>query len=682
MRSTQTHRNPLLDSGLPRFGDIRPEHAVEAIDQRLQSYQNLIGRITTDPAKADYASVVEAETLADNDLSTTWSTIAHLHSVTQTPQWRAVYPDCLEKLTRFHSERSQNHKLFAAYKHLAAREDFDQQPAALRASVEHELTEFRLGGVDLPANERQRFADISMQLSSLGNQFGNQILDATEAYVEHFTEAAQLAGLPPHEMDVLAGMADNAGKSGWLANLSYPAYKAIVTYADDRQLRERFHRAYVTRASDTGPMAGKFDNTPITEEILALRREQAQLLGFESYAHLRLTKRMADTPEAIESFLLDLAQRARMPAASQLQELEDYASKLGAELPLAPWDLAYYGEKLREQQLGLSQEKLKPWFELENVFTGLFTVAGELFGLHFVADDAVETWHEDVRYYHVKNDGKTIAGLFLDLYSRPRKAGGAWMGICRSRMKIGQTEQQPVAYLTCNFAPPGIGKPSLLAHDDVVTIFHEFGHCLHHLLSRIDLPGVGGISGVEWDAVELPSQLLEGWAWAPEALNRYARHIDTDEPLPPQWLDALKADRQFQGALGLLRQVEFALCDLALHTATTAQNPVAVHRAVHERVAVSPMIDDNRFLMGFSHLFNGGYSAGYYSYLWAEQLARDAFEWFGEQGLFDRESGEHLAREVLSVGSTRPMAESWQAFRGRKARLEPLLEAYGIDRAA
>jgi len=674
--------NPLLATGLPRFGDIRPGDAVEAIDQRLQQYRDVITRITADPGKADFASVVEAETLADNDLSTTWSTIAHLHSVTQTPEWRKVYPDCLEKITRFHSERSQNQALFAAYKQLRARADFDQQPAALRACIEHELLEFRLGGVDLPEAERQRFADINMRLSSLGNQFGNHILDATEAYVEKFSDADELAGLPRDQMDLLAGMAENAGESNWLANLSYPAYKAVVTYADDRRLRERFHRAYVTRASDVGPLAGKFDNTPVIKEILALRQEQAELLGFASYAHLRLTKRMADRPEAVKDFLLDLSRRARAQASHQLQELADFAAELGADLPLAPWDLAYYGEKLREQQLGLSQEILKPWFELENVFTGLFTVASELFGLRFVADEGVDTWHEDVRYYHVEANGEIIAGLFLDLYTRPRKAGGAWMGICRSRLKIGRAEQQPVAYLTCNFAPPAIGKPSLLAHDDVVTIFHEFGHCLHHLLSRIDLPGVGGISGVEWDAVELPSQLFEGWAWAPEALDRYARHVDTDEPLPHKWLDALRADRQFQGALGLLRQIEFALCDLALHSATSAQDPVAVHRAVHERVAVSPMIDDNRFLMGFSHLFNGGYSAGYYSYLWAEQLARDAFEWFGEQGLFDRQAGEHLANEILSVGSTRPMAESWKAFRGREARLEPLLEAYGIDRAA
>ncbi|MFW5815872.1 MAG: M3 family metallopeptidase [Wenzhouxiangella sp.] len=678
MTQTTASTNPLLAAGLPRFADVGPEHALAAIEQRLAEYRAVIERIEAATEAPDYAGVVEAETLADNALASVWSTISHLHSVTQTPEWREVYPDCLEQLTRFHTERSLNRALFEAYRCLRERDDFDRQPAAMRASIDHELTKFRLGGVDLPAEQRSRFAEISLRLSALGNRFGNHVLDATEAWSEHFTDPGQLAGLPDSELELLAGMAARAGQSGWLANLSFPAYRAIITYADDRDLRERFHRAHVGRAADTGPQAGRFDNTPIVAEMLALRHEQARLLGFDSHADMRLAQRMADTPEEVETFLLDLARRARDPGQAQLDELEAFAAELGAELPLAPWDLAYYSEKLREHALGINQQKLKPWFELENVFGGLFTVARELFGLSFTRDDAVETWHPDVRYYRIgDSNGETVAGLFLDLYARARKSGGAWMDVCRSRMVIGGQTQLPVAYLTCNFAPPAKGQPSLLTHDDVVTLFHEFGHCLHHLLTRVDLPGVGGISGVEWDAVELPSQLLEGWAWHQTALDRYARHVDSDEPLPPAWIKALKSDRQFHGALALLRQVEFALTDLRLH-AGRPRDPVAVHRAVHDELAVVPMIDDNRFLMSFSHLFDGGYAAGYYSYLWAERLARDAFDWFGEQGLFRREAGEHLAREILSVGASRPMADSWRAFRGREARLEPLLYAYGI----
>ncbi|TVS12000.1 MAG: M3 family peptidase [Wenzhouxiangella sp.] len=678
MKTRQDDSNPLLDAGLPRFDAIGPEHALPALEQRLQTYRELIERIAAQTEAPDYAGVVEAETLADDALSRTWSTISHLHSVCNTPEWREAYQACLEPLTRFHSERGQNAALFNAYEQLAGRPDLGEQSAAVQATIRHELVEFRLSGVGLPAPERARFAEISLRLSSLGNRFGNHVLDATEAYSETFDNASDLAGLPAGELALLAGMANQAGKTGWMANLSYPAYRAIITHADDRALRERFHRAYVSRASDAGPDGGRFDNSPLVAEMLSLRHEQARLLDYASHARMRLAKRMADSPESVERFLLDLAGRARDQAGQQLAELNRFAAELGAETPLAPWDIAYYSEKLRERTLGINEEKLKPWFELGRVFDGLFLVARDLFGLEFLADESVHTWHPDVRYFRVVDAaGEPVAGMFLDLYARARKSGGAWMGVCRSRLVIGDQHQPPVAYLTCNFAPPAADRPSLLTHDDVVTLFHEFGHCLHHLLTRIDLPGVGGISGVEWDAVELPSQLLEGWAWAERSLDRYARHVETGEPLPREWLSALKADRHFQGAIALLRQIEFALIDLRLHEHDRL-DPLALMRQVHDEIAVTPVTDDNRFLMSFSHLFDGGYAAGYYSYLWAEQLARDAFDWFTEQGLFSRKAGQHLAREILAVGSSRPMAESWQAFRGRPARLEPLLDAYGI----
>ncbi len=675
--TTTENDNPLLAPGLPRFASIRPEHAVPAIEQRLGEYRRVIETIEQ-LDQPDYSGVVDAETLADEALGKAWSSISHLHGVNNTPEWREAYQQCLEPMTRFHTERGQNRKLFEAWQALAERDDFQSQSDALRATVEHELRDFRLSGVNLPEAERQRFAEIELRLSELGNRFGNHVLDATEGYSEHFDDAAALAGLPDSELDLLAGLARQHDRDGWQANLSFPAYRAIATYADDRELRERFYRAFATRASETGPQGGQFDNSPIIREMLALRREQAELLGFEHHAALRLSTRMAESVGQVESFLRDLAGRARPMAHKQLEELTEFAARHGAPTPLAPWDIGYWSEKLRDEKLGINQEKLKPWFELTRVFDGLFTTAGELFGLDFEADETVETWHEDVRYFHVSGrDGQPVAGLYLDLYSRARKSGGAWMDVCRTRLDLGEHRQLPVAYLTCNFAPPSDGRPSLLTHDDVVTLFHEFGHCLHHMLTRVPIPAVGGISGVEWDAVELPSQLMEGWAWDETALARYARHVETDEPLPADLLAGLKADQQFHGAMALIRQVEFALTDLTLHAETDA-DPVEVMRRINGEVAVLPAPDFNRYLMSFSHLFDGGYAAGYYSYLWAERLARDAFELFVEQGLFDPDSGARLAREILEVGSSRPMAESWQAFRGRQPRLEPLLESYGI----
>ncbi len=685
MSDTTIENNPLLASGLPRFDAIKPEHAEPALCFLLTDYQALIKQLTEPGRVPDYAELVEGEALANAALSDCWSTISHLHSVCNTPDWRKAYGRCLEHLTAFHTERGQNRRLYEAYRQLAERDDFLEQSAALQAAVRHELQAFELSGVGLDGEARERFARTSLRLSALGNQFGNHVLDATEGFEVVFDNEQALSGLPEDELALLAEMARQKDREGWLANLSYPAYRAIITYADDRALRERFYRAHTSRASDTGPQAGRFDNTPVVGEMLTLRQEQAELLGFDNHAAVKLSTRMADSTDQVEHFLQDLAQRARPQAVTELETLSEFAAGQGAPLPLAPWDIAYYSEKLRQATLGLSQETLKPYFELERCFDALFTVAAELFGLSFQRDDQAPGWHETVRYYRVcDREGRAFAGLYLDLYARTGKSGGAWMGVCRSRLRLSTTQasrqQQPVAYLTCNFAPPAPNRPSLLTHDDVVTLFHEFGHCLHHLLTRIDLPAVGGISGVEWDAVELPSQLLEGWAWEAEALNRYARHIETGQPLPSDLLEAMQADRCFQGALALLRQIEFALTDLRLHARPGAE-PLSVMAEVNREVGLMPLIEDNRYLMSFSHLFDGGYSAGYYSYLWAEQLARDAFELFRQQGLFSPTAGKHLADEILSMGASRPMSESWQAFRGRPARLEPLLQSYGITAA-
>ncbi len=679
---TKDH-NPLLEPGLPKFQTIEPGHALPAIEALVAEHQALIDRITSlEPKDLTFDAVLWAETKAGEALANAWSTVGHLHRVMNSEAWREAFGACLPIISRFSTERAQNPELCRVYQHLADRDDFKGQPQAVQTAILHQLRDFKLSGVDQPPSIRETLKEKSLRLSELSNVFGNHVMDATDGYQVHFASEEELKGLPEDALMQLAERAKTNGQSGHLADLSMPSYRSIITYADDRDLRKRFHEAYATRASDQGPQQGQHDNGPIVQEMLALRHEIANILGFEHHADYTLQTRMADSVEAIETFLKDLAQRAKPIAEEQLASLSEFATELGAELPLQPWDVPYYTEKLREASLGINDERLKPYFEVEAVFGGVFDTAEKLFGVSFEKDTTVETYHPDVSFYWVKDGlGQSMAGLYLDIYARPKKAGGAWMDVCRSRLVYGDAQQHPIAYLTCNFAAPAPNQPSLLTHDDVVTLFHEFGHCLHHLLTQIDLPAVAGIHGVEWDAVELPSQLLEGWSLASEALNTYARHIETGEPLPADELQSLRANRQFQGALALLRQIQFALTDLSLHQQANG-DPVALAKAVEAEVAVMPSPDYNRFVMSFSHLFNGGYSAGYYSYLWAERLARDAFEMFEAQGVYNPSLGTQLAQSILSVGGSRPMAESWQAFAGREARLEPLLAAYGIDRAA
>ena len=680
--SPTERKNPLLETGLPRFDAIGPQHALPAVEARLAEYQALIEAIESGERTADISTVAD-EVRVDDALALAWSSIGHLHGVVNSPAWREAFSACLERITAFYTARGQSRALFECWQAVSQSVDFAEQSPSFRQMVQQELIDFRQSGVDLPESERKRFAEISMRLSELGNTFGNNVLDATEGWAENFKDTAELAGLPPSELDTLAVKASDAGQDGWRADLSYPCYQAIVTYAHDRELRQRFYTAHATRASAEGPQAGRHNNEPIVSEMLALRQEQARLLGYASAAELKLSRRMASDVATIERFLDDLAERARPEAERQLAELQQFAVNTGGPESLQPWDIAYYSEKMREKRLGLSQEKLKPWFELENTLGGLFELARELFGVRLERDDTVSVWHPSVRFYRLElGNGEPPAGIYLDLYSRAGKQGGAWMDVCRQRMAIEpdiepREARAPVAFLNCNFAQPGADTPSLLTHDDVVTLFHEFGHCLHHLLTRVDWPPVAGISGVEWDAVELPSQLLEGWVWEADFLDRFARHYQTDEPLPRSWIQALDADRKFLGAMALLRQIEFALTDLELHR-TDINDPLAVMRGVHDRVAVTPLPEFNRFLMSFSHLFDGGYAAGYYSYLWAERLARDAFGVFAENGLLDRDCGAQLRDEILAVGGSRPMQDSWQAFRGREAALEPLLEAYGV----
>ena len=677
-----TPPNPLLaESALPPFAAIAPEHVVPAIDAVLAEYKRQIETLTADAAQRDFANTMLPQEALEMRLERAWSPVSHLHAVADSPELREAYSAALEKITEFATELGQNRELYAAVKAVADRADFADLPRPARTLVEHALRDFRLSGVSLEEPARSRFKEISNQLSKLSNEFENAVLDATEAWSEKIGEA-QLGGLPEAERALLKQYAEEAEQDGWLVTLKQPSVTAVLTYADDRGLRERVYAAYQTRASDQGPSADRFDNSQRIERIMALRHEGAQLLGFNNAAEDSLATKMAGTPERVLAFLRDLAARAKPVAQNELEELREFARTELAIADLQPWDVAYAAEKLRVKKYALSEEELKPYFPATAVVDGLFAIVERVFGVRFVARDGVEVWHPDVRYYDVIDaQGKAIAGAYFDLYARSGKRGGAWMDTCRSRYKDGERTHPPIAYLTCNFAPPTRDMPSLLTHDDVVTLFHETGHGLHHMLTEIDLPSVAGIDGVEWDAVELPSQFMENFAWQREGLALFAKHWKTGEPLPDELFRRMLAARHYHAGLFLVRQLEFGLFDFRLHLEfdpARGARAMELLREVRDEVAVIRPPEWQRMPHAFGHVFAGGYAAGYYSYLWAELLSSDAFSRFEETGVFDRAAGEAFRRSVLAVGGSRPALESFVEFRGREPEPEALLRSYGL----
>lgn len=678
--------NPLLVSDrphhLPDFPAILPEHVLPALDTLIGAYQQgMESRLEADP-EPDW-SLVESEVEWSEALARAWSPVSHLKSVADTAELREVYTEGLQRLTRHEHWRQHHRGVYRAYRALAESPDFRQYDAARRRIVELELRDFHLEGVDLPEQDQQIYRELTLRLSKLANRFSENLLDATHAWTLQLDTDERLRGLPEAERNLLAGTAREHGREGWMLDLGEPCYKAVMTHAEDRELRREIYMAWATRASDQGPHAGQWDNAPLIDELLALRHRLARLLGFENWVEYALARRMAKTPDEVISFLQELVERARPAAEAQYAELEDFARRNGAALPLEAWDVAYWSERYREAELHLSDEELKPYFPLERMLEALRHIILRLFGVHLTADDTVATWHPDVRFFWlVDGDGSRIAGLFMDLFARKLKRSGAWMDVCLSRRRAGGEVQLPVAYLTCNFAPPTAEQPSLLTHHDVQTLFHEAGHCLHHLLTEIDWPQVNGITNVEWDAVELPSQLLEYWCWEDEVLATFARHFRSGEKMPAELKDRLLRSHHFQKALLLVRQLEFAITDLRLHLEYDPDRPAdpfEVVRQVRLEVAVFPVPDWNRFLTSFGHIFGGGYSAGYYSYLWAEELAADAWGRFKEEGVLSSEAGHALRQEILAVGSSRPALESFVAFRGRPPRPEPLLESYGLS---
>jgi oligopeptidase A len=676
------HDNPLLDlSGLPRFRDIRAEHVRPAVDDVLAAARARIATLTgaAAPGGPGYdAFAGELEDAVDR-INRAWSPVAHLHAVADNDALRAAYNDCLPKISEFFTEFGQNARLFAGYQALGVAAD----PAigeVERKVIADAIRDFRLAGVELPEAARGRFAAIVRELSTLGARFSENLLDATGAWRRPLGEA-EAAGLPEGARAMARAAAAARGEQGMVLTLHQPAYQAVMTHAESAALRREVHFAHATRASEIGPQAGRHDNTPLIDQILRLRHEQAGLLGFDSYAALSLATKMAPSAARVREFLDALAAKSLPRARTELAELADFAAASLGIRTLSPWDYAFASERLRVERHAISQEALRPYFPLPQVLHGLFTIIERLFGVAVRERGGVDVWHADVRCFDLVRGGSVIGTFFLDPYAREHKNGGAWMDGCRVRRRLAAGMQQPAAYLVCNFTPPAAaGRPALLTHDDVQTLFHEAGHGLHHLLTRVERAPVSGINGVPWDAVELPSQFLENWCFEPEGIALVARHHETGEGLPAQMLERLLAARNFQSAMQMVRQLEFSLFDLQLHDgyrdeAGFVRRTLAEVRA---RVAVVDYPDYNRFENSFSHIFAGGYAAGYYSYKWAEVLSADAFAAFEEEGIFNRRTGQRFLECILERGGAVDPMQAFRAFRGREPSEAALLRHRGI----
>ena len=674
--------NPLLEmEGLPPFSQIQPEHVEPAIDQLLKLSREQTELLLSNGQTFTWANLISPLERLDDRLGRTWSPVSHMNSVVNSDELRQVYNACLPKLSEYATEMGQNERLFNAYQAVA--EGSEELDPAQRKLLQNSLRDFHLSGVDLPAEKKARFKEISQQLSKLASQFEENLLDATNAWSKLITDQSELAGLPESALQLARQTAQQRGEpEGWMLTLEFPSYLPVMTYADNRELRRELYTAFSTRASDQGPHAGQWDNSEIIEQILRLRHEQAQLLGFDNYADRSLAKKMAESSEQVMEFLNDLTARSHRQAETELAELRSFAAELYRATELEAWDIGYFSEKLRQQRYDITQEELKPYFPETRVLPGMFAVVKRLYGIEISEVKGVDRWHPDVRFFEIRSHQGELRGQFyLDLYARPKKRGGAWMDGCIDRMFSDDCDQIPVAYLTCNFSPPVGGKPALFTHDEVQTLFHEFGHGLHHLLTRVDYPGVAGINGVAWDAVELPSQFMENWCWERPALDLISGHIESGERIPAALYQKMRAAKNFQSGMQMVRQLEFSLFDFRIHREYQPEHGGRVYEIlnqVREQVAVVRPPAFNRFAHGFSHIFAGGYAAGYFSYKWAEVLSADAFSLFEERGIFDPETGASFLRNILEQGGSRDAMELFIAFRGREPSIDALLQHSGI----
>jgi oligopeptidase A len=674
--------NPLLDAGgLPAFNRILPEHVEDAVLSILEANRAELERLlaAAENRELDFnAAVLPIERLGDR-LHRVWSPVRHLQSVANTPELRAAYNACLPAISRYETELGHNQRLYELYRRLGERDAAGSGEGGSRL-LELAIRDFRLAGVHLPAGQKARFKAIMEELATVEAGFEQNVLDSAAAWSLHISDESRVRGVPATVLDPAAERARAAGKTGWLFQLDQPSYVGIVTHADDRELRKSVYRGWVTRASDQADYSPGHDNSELMERILALRHEAAGIIGYPSYAAYSLATKMAKSVDEVRAFLLELASHSREPARRELKELEAFAGRA-----LEPWDIAYWSEKLRHRKYAISDEALRPYFPLPRVLAGLFTVVERLYGIRIEPAAGVATWEPRVQYFRLVDAARReVGGFFTDFYARSTKRSGAWMDQCLNRLRDPSGLQVPVAHLVCNFSPPTADRPCLITHDEMVTVFHEMGHVLHHLLTRIDYPSVGGINGVPWDAVELPSQFMETFAWEPEVVALCSGHYQTGEPLPATILASLRASKNFQSALQMVRQLEFALFDLRIHA---EYDPAAGSRiapilaAVRAAVAVVQHPAWNRFAHAFTHIFGGGYAAGYYSYKWAEVLAADAFAAFEEAGLFDAELARRFREQVLEIGGSRDIGEAFVAFRGRPAHVDALLKQSGIERA-
>jgi oligopeptidase A len=680
--------NPLLDfSGLPRFDAIRPADVQPAIGRLLEQTRTLVERLTDANVPATWNDF--AAPLADGieELSRAWGIVGHLHSVNDIPEWREAYNGMLPEVSRFYAELGQNLKLFAKYKAVRESADYPGLSVAQRKIVDNEVRDFRLSGAELPDDKKPRFQAIQEELASLSAKFSENLLDATNVFAEFVTDENETAGLPPDVKQAAREAAEKDGKAGWKFTLHMPSYLPVMQYADSRRLRAAMYHAYATRAAEFGPT--ELDNTPLIRRILELRREEAQLLGFANFAEVSLVPKMAESVPQVLAFLRDLAGKAKPFAEKDVAELRDFARReLGLET-LEAWDVGYASEKLLQARYAFSEQEVKQYFTEDKVLAGLFHVVETLFGVRLKPDTA-PVWHEDVRFFRIESrEGELIGQFYLDLYARETKRGGAWMDEAISRRGTTGGIQKPVAYLNCNFSRPvgekdGKLRPATFTHDDVTTLFHETGHGLHHLLTRVEELGVSGIHGVEWDAVELPSQFMENYCWEWSVLQEMTAHVDTGAQLPRELFDKMLAAKNFQSGMQNVRQLEFSLFDLRLHSEfdpsqTGAQGVLDLLAEVRREVAVFVPPEWNRFPNSFSHIFAGGYGAGYFSYKWAEVLSADCYAAFEEAGNpFDPATGQRFLDEIIAAGGARPALDNFRAFRGRDPQVDALLRHSGM----
>ncbi len=677
--------NPLLSmTDLPPFSQLNPADVLPAVEASIEECRTTIERVLADNAVATWENLCDPLSEVDDRLSRIWSPISHLNGVKNSAELRDAYESCLPLLSDYGTWVGQHKGLYDAYKGIKASAEFETLTQAQKKSITDALQSFELSGIGLPADQQRRYGDISKRLSELSSTFSNNVLDATMGWTKHVVDVAELAGLPESALQAAQATAQSKELDGYLFTLEIPSYLPVMTYCENRELRAEMYEAYVTRASDRGPNAGQWDNSEIIAEKLKLSHELARLLGFNSYAEKSLATKMAETPEQVLGFLNDLAVRAKPQAKKDVEELREFAHREFDQAELAPWDLGFYSEKLKQHRYSISDEELRPYFPEQKVVSGLFEVLNRVFGMTITEREGVDVWDPSVKFYDITDQTGALRGSFyLDLYAREHKRGGAWMDECMvRRTRLDGTLQSPVAYLTCNFSKPVGDKPALFTHDEVVTLFHETGHGIHHMLTKIDVPAVSGINGVPWDAVELPSQFLENWCWQEEALAFISGHYETGEPLPKEMLDKMLAAKNFQSAMGILRQLEFGLFDFTLYATYDPEVGAKVLETlatVKKQVSVLESPEWGRFPNGFSHIFAGGYSAGYYSYLWAELLSCDAFSRFEEEGIFNKETGQDFLNCILEMGGSEEPMDLFKRFRGREPQLDALLRDRGID---